>query len=113
MSISEFVNHDDDFANRPCAAPATEFVGVERGDDGTVAVECLPYPSGKPTRFVFCPADDGHDMKELFRYLDRSEIIRMFRAVDQLSDVIPFERAMNAVREAVLAEHLENEEELA
>ncbi len=108
MSISEFVNHDADFANSGCSAPGIEFVSVERGADGTVTVACHPYSPEPPTRFVFCSSDDSDDIKELFRWLDRSEIIRMFRAVDQLSDVIPFERAMNAVLEAVLAEHLEN-----
>lgn len=110
MSADEFVNHDDDLGaayNSGSIDPGIEFVSVERGA-GTVTVACHPYSSEQSTRFVFCSAGDSDDMKELFLWLDNREIVRMFRAVDQLSDVIEFERAMKAVREAVLAEHLEN-----
>lgn len=85
------------------------FERVERSDDGTVLVASVPYSGGKPTTVaVVCPATDDADMRELFGLLDDREVLAMCGSAIVLSNVIPFERAMKAVRGAVLADHLEN-----
>lgn len=87
------------------------FERVERSDDGMVSVVSVPYSGGKTTTVaVVCPATDDADMRELFGLLDDREVLAMCGSAMVLSGVIPFECAMRAVREAVLAEHLENKE---
>ena len=110
MSVSEPVNHDECFdADCLPIGDGLMFDRVERSDDGAVLVTSVPYSGGKPTTVaVVCPATNDADMRELFGLLDDREVLAMCGSAIVLSNVILFECAMKAVREAVLAEHLEN-----
>ena len=114
MIVSDFANHDDDLgahcmAVGPGCGIDLTFERIERSEDGTVSVVSVSCDSGKPTTVaVVCPATDDADMRELFGLLDDREVLAMCGSAIVLSTVVEFERAMKAVREAVLAEHLEN-----